>query len=436
MDLFSTLSAPARRIIMSYRIAGIDVHKRMLAVVVADISVEGEYQFERRQFGCSPSQLRSLAEWMIQLEAQEVVMESTAQYWKPVWQALERHWSPGCRKQAHAGPLGGMLHLAQAQTNRAPRGRKKDFADAERLLKRLVAQELSLSFVPDAEQRLWRTLTRRKYQLTCDRGRLQNQLEALLEEAHIKLSSLVSDLLGASARHMLRALADGETDPAVLATMAHQRLQATQEQLRDALGAVTELNPVYRRLVKMALDELQLIEKQMDQLDQELANLLNPYQEIVQRLAEVPGLGVDSAHQIIAEVGITAAAFPSEKHLASWVGVCPGEQESAGISESNRSPKGNRNMRRLLNQCANAAVKCKGSIFEYVYVRLLPRLGHCKAIWAIAHRLCRLIWKILHQRVRYEERGLAVSRQAAQKRTAKMIRQLRSLGYRVEALNS
>jgi transposase len=421
---------------MIYRIAGIDVHKRMLAVVVADVSTEGEYQFERRQFGCNPGQLRSLADWMIQLEVQEAVMESTAQYWKPVWQTLERYWKPGCRKRTDASPMSGTLHLAQAQTNRAPRGRKKDFADAERLLKRLVAQELSLSFVPETEQRLWRTLTRRKHQLTDDRGRLQNRLEGLLEEAHIKLSSLVSDLLGTSARRMLKALAEGATDPAAMASLAHQRLHATQEQLRDALGAAAELNPVYRRLVKMVMEELQGIENQMNQLDQEIANLLSPYQDAVQRLAEVPGLGVDSAHQILAEIGAGAAAFPSEKHLASWVGVCPGEQESAGVSASTRSPQGNRNMRRLLNQCANAAVKRKGSIFEHVYRRLLPRMGHSKAIWAIAHRLCRLIWKILRQGIRYEEHGPAVSEQSTRKRTARMIRELRSLGYQVEALNS
>jgi hypothetical protein len=190
---------------MSYKIVGIDVHKKMLAVVVADVAVEGEYQFERCRFGTSPEQLRLLAEWLIQQKAEEVVMESTAQYWKPVWAALERHWKPGC--QRGEGAMSGTLHLAQAQSNRGRRGRKRDFPDAERLVKRLVAQELTLSFVPDAEQRLWRTLTRRKYQLTCDKVRWQNQREALLEEAHIKLSSLVSDLLGASARRMLRALA-------------------------------------------------------------------------------------------------------------------------------------------------------------------------------------------------------------------------------------
>lgn len=326
----------------------------------------------------------------------------------------------------------GTLHLAQAQSNRGRRGRKKDFPDAERLVKRLVAQELTLSFVPDAEQRLWRTVMRRKYQLTRNRVQLQNRLESLLEETHIKLSSLVSDLLGVSARRMLKALADGETNPDTLAALADRKLRATQEQLRDALGTSAELSPVYRRLLKMMLAELQLIEEQISQLDQEMANLLSQHQEAVKRLAEVPGLGVDSAQQIIAEVGATAATFPSEKQLSSWVGACPGDEESAGVNYSHRSPQGNRQMRRLLNQSANAAVKAKGSIFEIVYRRLVARLGHKQAIGAIAHRLCRLIWKILHQGVRYEERGPAVSKRSKQQRTAKMIRELRSLGYRVE----
>ena len=165
---------------MSYKVSGIDVHKRMLAVVVADVAMGGEYEFERRQFGSSPEQLRLLAEWLIEEKVQEAVMESTAQYWKPVWQTLERHWKTECLKWDDAGPKSGSLHLAQAQSNRGPGGRKKDFVDAERLIKRLVAQELILSFVPDAEQRLWRTVSRRKYQLTCARVRLQNQLEALL----------------------------------------------------------------------------------------------------------------------------------------------------------------------------------------------------------------------------------------------------------------
>src|SRR6202030_1490181 len=230
--------------------------------------------------------------------------------------------------------------------------------------------------------------------------------------------------------------ADGETTPATLAALADKRLRATPEQLCDALGACTQLNPVDRRLVKMALEELRLIDEQIGELDKEMARLLSEHQDAVQRLAEVPGLGVDSAQQIIAEVGPTAATFPSEKCLSSWVGACPGDDESAGVNYSHRSPKGNRHMRRVLNQTANAAARTKGSIFEIVYRRCVTRLGHNQAIGAIAHRQCRLIWLILHQGVRYEERGPAVTKKSRQARTARMIRQLRKLGYRVELENS
>ncbi len=421
---------------MCYRIAGIDVHKKMLAVVIADVEVEGEYEFERRKFGSNPEHLRLLAEWLLEREVEEAVMESTAQYWQPVWGALERYWRPSCQKREGAGPMSGKLHLAQAHSNRGRRGRKRDFPDAERLGKRLVAQELVLSFVPDPEQRLWRTVTRRKLQLRRLLVRMQNQLEALLEEAHIKLSSFVSDLLGVSARRMMHAIAQGETDPAVLAAMADKRLRATSAQLCDALGACTELNPVYRRLIKMALEEVEFFERQIGQLDQEIANLLRPHEDAVKRLAVVPGLGPDSAQQIIAEVGPTAATFPSAKQLSSWVAICPGDDESAGVNHSHRSPKGNRQMRRLLNQAANAAVKMKGCIFQIVYRRLVPRMGHNQAISAIAHRLCRLIWILLHRQVRYEERGPAVSAMSRQRRTYRMVRELRRLGYRVETASS
>src|SRR5215467_8379780 len=158
---------------MSYRIAGIDVHKKMLAVVLSDVEIESEFQFERCQFGSNPGHLRLLSEWLIEQQVEEVVMESTAQYWKPVWEALERYWKPIREKREGASKRSGTLHLAQAQSNHGRRGRKSDFRDAE--------------------QRLWRTVTRKKYQLRRDRVRLHNQLESLLEEAHIKLSSLVSD---------------------------------------------------------------------------------------------------------------------------------------------------------------------------------------------------------------------------------------------------
>ena len=162
---------------MPYQIAGIDVHKKMLAVVVADVEVEGDYHFERLKVGTSPAQLRALADWLVEREVEEVVMESTAQSWRPVWEALEQYWRPLRRTRAGASPVSGTLHLAQAQSNRGAGGRKRDFPDAERLVKRLVAQELTLSFVPDAEQRLWRTVMRRKYQIT--RNRVQHQALAM-----------------------------------------------------------------------------------------------------------------------------------------------------------------------------------------------------------------------------------------------------------------
>jgi len=157
----------------SYRLAGIDVHKSVLAVVVSELSEQGEFTFQRRKFGVLDSDLKALSQWFQELEVREAVMESTAQYWRPVWRALEAQCA---------------LHLAQAQSNRAPRGRKGDFRDAERLVRRHVAGELILSFVPDPTQRLWRTITRTKYQLSRDRVRLQNQLEAHLEDAHLKLA--------------------------------------------------------------------------------------------------------------------------------------------------------------------------------------------------------------------------------------------------------
>jgi transposase len=202
---------------MSYKVAGIDVHKKVLMVVVATAAEEvkdpaGEaLEFECGRFGAGAGERDRLVNWLRERGVAEVVMESTAQYWKPVWMDLESHFA--------------RLHLAQAYSNRAPRGRKNDFQDAKRLARRLLAGELMLSFVPEPEQRLWRTLTRSKQQLVRDRTRLQNQLEALLEEMRIKLSGVISDLLGISGRRILTALADGETDPLALAELGDEGLK-------------------------------------------------------------------------------------------------------------------------------------------------------------------------------------------------------------------
>lgn len=397
-----------------YRVAGIDVHKKMLAVVVADVAGGGEFAFQRRKFGTLDSDLTALSEWLAEQGVREAVMESTGQYGKPVWRQLE--------EQLH-------LHLAQAQSHKAPRGRKQDFRDAERLVRRWVAGELILSFVPDPQQRLWRTLTRTKYQLTRDRVRLQNQLESLLEDARLKLDACGSDLLGVSSLRMLRAIAKGESDPAALAALADPSLRATPEQRTDALRAVSRLSPLHRQILQLFLDRLDLMEQQIQTWHEQIAQSLQQHQPAVVRLAQIPGLGIDSAQQIIAEVGPTAATFPTPEQFSSWAGVCPGREESAEVSKSDRTPKGSKVMRRLLSQLANAAVKSKGSVFQLQYRRLIPRMGHNKAIWAVAHRLCRVVWIVLHRQVDYIEYGPERNQRALQRRTLKMLRLLRGLGY-------
>ena len=347
---------------MSYKIAGIDVHKRLLMVVVIDASTPEEKP-ERRRFTTMPSDLRRLSCWLREQGVEEAVMESTAQYWRTVWLELE----PYLR-----------LQLAQAFSNRAPRGRKHDFKDAERLVRRLIADELILSFVPDGEQRTWRNMTRMKTQLRRDRVRLQSQMECLLEEMRIKLSMVVSDLLGASGLRILRALAQGETDPKKLALLGDGQLKCSEEQLVDALTGRPQ--PMHREMLGLQLERLQLIDRQIEKLNGLIAQAMKPHQEAVIRLAEVPGLGVDSAQQVIAEVGVQASTFPSAAELTSWVGTCPGKDESAEENHSSRSAKGNKYLRRVLNQSAHAAVKKKGSHFQAVFRRLLPRLGYKSAI--------------------------------------------------------
>lgn len=399
---------------MVNKIAGIDVHKKVLMVVVMDARAP-ESKPERRRFSTLPSELRRLSTWLREQGVEEAVMESTAQYWRSVWLELEPHMR---------------LHLAQAFSNRAPRGRKHDFKDAERLVRRLVAQELVLSFVPNGEQRIWRNLTRTKLQLIRDRVRLQNQIECLLEEMRIKLSIVVTDLLGVSGLRILHALAAGETDAKSLASLGDGRLRCTEEQLVEALTGRS--HPMHRQMLALQLERLRLLDEQIAKLNILIAQAMKPHQDAVIRLAEVPGLGIDSAQQIIAEVGVTAGSFPSAAEFTSWVGTCPGKEESAEENSSSRSAKGNKYMRRVLNQAAHAAARSKGCHFQTVFRRLLPRLGYKSAVWAIAHRLCRLVWKILHEGIRYIEQSIEAQPMLLIQRTKALARQLRKFGYNVQ----
>lgn len=399
---------------MADGIAGIDVHKKVLMVVVLYAHAP-EAKPARRRFSTLPSELRRLSAWLQELGVEEAVMESTAQYWRSVWLELDPHMR---------------LHLAQAFSNRAPRGRKHDFKDAERLARRFIAKELILSFVPSGEQRVWRNLTRMKLQLVRDRVRLRGQIECLLEEMRIKLSALVTDLFGLSGLRILHALADGETDAKKLASLGDERLKCTEEQLVEAVTGKS--HPMHRQMLAFQLERLQLLDEQIAKLNSLIAQAMKAHQDTVIRLAEVPGLGIDSAQQIIAEVGVTAGTFPSAAELTSWVGTCPGTDESAEENHSSRSAKGNKYMRRILNQAAHAAVRCKGTHFQAVFRRLLPRLGYQSAIWAIAHRLCRLVWKILHEGVSYIEQGIEVEPRLLIQRAKVLAKQLRKFGYDIQ----
>jgi transposase len=402
---------------MSHRVAGIDVHKRVLMVVILD-SKDAGWKIQRKRFGSLCVDLRLLSEWLRQQGVQEVVMESTAQYWRPVWYQLE----------------GSMrLHLAQAFSNRAPKGRKHDFRDAERLVRRFLANELCLSFVPAEEQRSWRSMTRMKTHLTQDQSRLQAQIECLLEEMRIKLSSVVSDLLGVSGLRILKALAAGQSDAHKLAGLGDERLHASQETLVDALSGRVE--PYQRQLLGFYLQRYELLQSQIEQLQGMIAQAMQAHQQAVERLVQVPGFGPNSAQQVIAEVGVQASSFASPAQLASWVGTCPGKEESAEKNQSSRSAKGNRYLRRILNQVAHAAVKKQGSHFQLVFRRLLPRLGYKGAIWAVAHKICKLVWKILHDQVDYIEQGSEPNPKAKQQRARVLLRRLRQLGYQVTIQN-
>ena len=394
-------------------IAGIDVHKRVLMAVVVKLGAAGDgARSPRRRFGTTTAEIGHLAAWLQEQGVTEVVMESTAQYWKPVWLGLENHFP---------------LRLAQAWSNRAPKGKKTDFKDAERLARRYIADELTLSFVPDAGQRLLRSLTRRRKQLTRDRIRIQNQVESLLEETRIKLSCVVTDLFGASGVRILSALAGGETDPQKLAALADARVQKSAEEMAEALtGSPTD---IHRKLLQQHLKQLELVDGQLEELAALTADAMQPHTAAVARLVRIPGIRVAAAQQIVAEAGPDAAAFDSPAQFSCWIGVSPGRKESGEKNLSSRCPKGNVHLRDVLCQAAQAAVRTKNSFFQQKFQRLVPRLGYAKAIWAIARHLSVVVWKLLHEGVEYIERGGTTTPEAVRRRLQRIRRELRAIGY-------
>ena len=370
-------------------IAGIDVHKKMLAVVIRQPAGDATTYIQRK-FGTTKSEISHLAAWLQEHGVREVVMESTAQYWRPVWYGLEAHFQ---------------LHLTHPLKTRAPRGRKSDFRDAQRLADRWDSGDLEESFIPGAEQRCWRWLTRTRVQLKRKLGVIRNQVEGILEQGGIKLSAVASDLFGVSGWAMLEKIADGKTDPEELLGEARGALRKKRAELKEALAG--ELEPVYRLLLKQQMAQVRLLWQQVEEINQALAERMQPHLAALVRLTKMPGLDLYAAQELLAEIGPTAAAFPSAEQFVSWMGVCPGSQESAGVNYSSRSPKGNRYLRRLLTQIAWAAIHTKDTFFAGLFHRLKPRVEGKGAAWAVALRIAKVIWLILHNGVEYIEKGVA-----------------------------
>lgn len=373
-----------------YRVlAGIDVHKKMLAVVVRQ-ETEGQPVYEQRRFGTTRSEIEHLAAFLLQHRVSEVVMESTAQYWRPVWQGLEPHMK---------------LHLCHPLKTRGKRGRKNDLRDARRLVDRLHSGDLEDSFVPEIEQREWRLLTRARVDLKDKIAVVRNQVEGLLEQGGIKLSAVLSDIFGASGWAMLQRIAKGDYDlnglPGEMRGLLRRKRSEVTEALSGRLSATAQL------LLQQALKQVQLLREQIAGIEETLKAAMLAYAPTLHRLCQMPGIDLAAAQELLAEIGPTASAFTSAEQLSSWAGVCPGTQESAGVNYSTRSPKGNRYIRRLLCQIAWAAVHTKDTFFASLFVRLKPRVEARGAAWAVAHRISKVIWLMLHEGAGYEEKGPA-----------------------------
>ena len=399
------------------RIAGIDVHKKMLAVVVR-VERGEQVDYVKRKFGATRAEILHLGAWLRVQGVSEVVMESTAQYWRPVWYGLE--------------PL-FKLHLTHPLKTRAPRGRKSDFRDAQRLADRWNSGDLQDSFIPGAEQRSWRWLTRTRVQLRKKLCIIHSHVEGLLEQGGIKLSSVASDLFGVSGWAILEHIAKGVTDVDVLVKLARGVLRKKDSALKEALAG--RLEPIYQLLLRQHMEQVRLLRKQIEELNRAIAEAMKDHISALLRLSKIAGVDLYSGQELLAEIGPKAAAFPSAEQFASWVGVCPGSQESAGVNYSRRSAKGNRYLRRLLCQVAWAAIHTKKSFFAGLFARLKPRVEGKGAAWAVAHRLAKVIWLVLHDGVEYKEKGPAPpNERTLVRKLRRMVKEFGQLGLDVRAL--
>jgi transposase len=367
--------------------AGLDVHKKSITACVRRVTDGGESTQESRTFGTVTAELLALGDWLAARGVRQVAMESTGVYWKPVFHILED---------------GFEVMLVNAQHIKRVPGRKTDLKDAEWIAQLLQHGLLSPSFIPPPPVRELRDLTRQRTQLVRERATVANRVQKVLEDANIKLASVASDPLGVSGRAMIRAMIAGQDDPGELAELARKRLRGKIPELRQALhGRVTDH---HRFLLRTLMDQVGHLEGLIEQFDLRIAEQMAPFSQAAARLRTIPGVGASAAEVIVAEIGTDMSRFPTSGQLASWAGLCPGNDQSAGKRRSGKTTKGSQWLRTMLVQVAWAASRAKGTIFQATYGRWAKRMGKKKALVAVGHKILVLIHRLLTTGTDYKER--------------------------------
>jgi transposase len=392
------------------RCAGLDVHKK--TVVACMLTPAGQ---ETRTFGTMTIDLLALSDWLLACGCTHVAMESTGDYWKPVFNLLEGSFE---------------VLLVNAQHVKAVPGRKTDVHDAAWLAELLQFGLLRASFIPPVAQRELRDLTRYRSTFIRERATLVNRVQKLLEDANIKLAAVATDIMGVSGRSILAALVAGHTDPQALAELAKGRLRDKREQLVKALEG--RVKPHHRFVLTELLCQVDSLDETMGRFAARIAEISGPFEEAVALLDTLPGVARRAAEMIVAEIGIDMSRFPSAADLAAWAGVAPGNHESAGKRASGKTRKGNRLLRTVLTQVAHAAARTKGTYLAAQYRRLAARRGKKKAILAVAHSILVMSYYMLLRKEPYREAGADYFDTCRPEVTAKrLVKRLEALGYHV-----
>jgi transposase len=394
---------------------GLDVHRKSVAACVRRLGPDGRLHQETRTFGTMTRNILEMADWLAAEGVTHVAMEATGVYWKPIYNLLEDRFT---------------LLLVNARHVKHVPGRKTDVKDCQWLAQLLQAGLLKGSFIPARPQREFRELTRHRSQLVAEKARVANRLQQVLEDANIKLGTVATDILGASGRDMLRAMTAGEQDPEALADLARRQLRNKIPELRQALeGKVTDH---HRFLVGQLLAQVEHLEGQIEALSRRIEEVSGPFAQSLAQVATLPGFDQRSAQNVVAEVGPDMQPFPTAAHLASWAGVCPGNNESAGKHKSGRTTPGNRWLRTALVQSAWAATRKKDSYFAAQYRRLAARRGKKRAIFAVAHSLLTVIYHMLTRGSSFNDLGGDYFDKLNAKRLLPhLVKRIRDLGYQV-----